>query len=252
MTHEDSFKPEETLNEDLADLDSPLDQPVEAIPEIDPEAMLALLQSPDSQQRILATRAFCELQDRRAIPPLIALLQDPCPMVRVSAAYALGRNPSETAIDPLMGQLRRDWNGYVRKGVVWAMGNCGDQRCLPLLVETLQTDIAAVRLWAASALGQLATVGQEAIVAVIQPLVEALRGDPVAVVRSNCAWALGQIGREIPMDVTYANLIDTLLDVLVQDDDLSVREDAKDSLLRVGDPRALQVIEDLEQEGSLW
>jgi len=250
MTHEDSFKPAETLTD--PELDSPLDHmDADQTPLPDPEAMLALLEAPDSPDRILATRAFCELQDSRAIPHLIRLLQDSCPMVRMSAAYALGRNPSPIAVEPLLTQLAQDWNGYVRKGVVSALGNCGDSRCLGPLVETLRTDIAAVRLWAASALGQLVTVGQ-AIATTIAPLMETLRTDPVAVVRGNCAWALGQIGREIPMDVVYANLIDTLLDVLVQDEDLSVREDARDSLLRVGDPRALQAIEALEQDGSLW
>lgn len=252
MTHEDSLKPEETLDSTLDNLESPLDQMAEDSAQPDPDAMLALLESAESPQRMLATRAFCEIQDSRAIPQLITLLQDSCPMVRMGAAYALGRNPSDRAIDALIIQLAQDWNGYVRKGVVWAMGNCGDQRCLEPLVNTLQTDIAAVRLWAASALGQLATVSQDTIASVIEPLVTALRGDSMAVVRSNCAWALGQIGREIPMDVVYANLIDTLLDVLVQDEDMSVREDAKDSLLRVGDPRALQAIEELEQDGSLW
>lgn len=94
----------------------------EEIPQPDPDEMLALLESPHNQQRMLAARAFCELEDARAVPYLIRLLSDACPLVRVSAAYGLGRNPSSSAVEFLIDQLSRDWNGYVRKGVVWALG----------------------------------------------------------------------------------------------------------------------------------
>ncbi|GAB4321756.1 MAG: HEAT repeat domain-containing protein [Leptolyngbyaceae cyanobacterium] len=242
------------LNED--DLDSPLDHmaPVDAEAEAakpDPEEMLALLESPQTNQRMLAARAFCELQDERAIPHLIRLLQDGCPLVRVSAAYGLGRNPSQEAVDPLVVQYNRDWNGYVRKGVVWALGNCRDRRSLPTLIEAIKTDIPAVRLWAASSLAQMASVGYEAVIAAIPPLLEALRRDPIPAVRSNCAWAVGQLCRELPSNVVYATAIDGLLEAIVEDEDLGVREDARAALLRVGDPRGLQLIEDLEQEGLL-
>lgn len=216
-----------------------------------PEAMLALLESPDHQQRMLAARAFCELEDERAIPLLIRLLVDPCPLVRVSAAYGLGRNPSPTAVEPLITQLQRDWNGYVRKGIVWALGNCRDRRSLDPLTDALKTDISAVRLWAASALAQMASVGYDAIIAAMPPLIEALRRDPVAAVRSNCAWTIGQLCRELPSNVVYATAIDALIEAFAEDEEMGVREDAKAAMLKVGDPRGLQVIEELELEGLL-
>ncbi len=234
------------------ELDSPLDLLTESEPpKPDPEEMLPLLQSPEPQQRMLAARAFCDLQDERAIPQLIHLLTDACPLVRVSAAYALGRNPSPNAVEPLIHQLNRDWNGYVRKGVVWALGNCRDRRSLPSLLDALKTDISAVRLWAASSLGQMAQVGYDAVIAAVPPLIEALRRDPVPAVRSNCAWTLGQLCRELPSNVVYATAIDALIEAFAEDEDMGVREDAKSSVLRVGDPRGLQVIEELEQEGFL-
>jgi HEAT repeat protein len=211
--------------------------------------MLRLLQAPETQQRMLAARAFCELQDERAIPNLIHLLTDVCPLVRVSAAYALGRNPSTTAVEPLIDQLNQDWNGYVRKGVVWALGNCRDRRSLAPLTDALKSDISAVRLWAASGLAQMAEVGYDAIVGAIPPLIEALIQDPVAAVRSNCAWSLGQLCRELPSNAVYAGAIDGLIEALAEDKDMGVREDAKAALLRVGDPRGLQLIEALEMEG---
>lgn len=239
-----------------ADLESPLDQiaPIEEDTEAhkpDPEVMLMLLDSPDNQRRMLAARAFCDLEESRAIPHLIRLLVDPCPLIRVSAAYALGRNPSPDAVEPLIRQFHRDWNGYVRKGIVWALGNCRDRRSVEPLITALRTDIQAVRLWAASALAQMVQVGYEAIIATLPPLIEALRRDPVAAVRSNCAWTIGQLCRELPSNVVYATAIDALIESFAEDADMGVREDAKAAVLKVGDTHGLRMIEDIEQTGLM-
>ncbi|AKG21901.1 HEAT repeat domain-containing protein [Calothrix sp. 336/3] len=236
------------------ELASPLDQ-MEALtdeselPQVDPEEMLPLLEHPEPQQRMLAARAFCDIEDARAIPHLIRLLNDTCPLVRVSAAYGIGRNPSLDAVEPLIEQLSRDLNGYVRKGVVWALGNCRDRQSLAPLADALRTDIPAVRLWAASALAQMAGVGYDVVVGAIPPLIEALVQDSVAAVRSNSAWAIGQLCKELPSNVVYATAIDALIQAFAEDKDLGVREDAKSAILGVGDPRGLQLIETLEQEG---
>ncbi len=234
--------------------DDPLDQ-LEAsntsAPPPNPEVMLPLLTHYDPSQRMLAARAFCELQDERAILPLIALLKDVCPLVRVSTAYALGRNTSPDAVEALIELLKTDWNGYVRKGIVWALGNCHDRRAVNPLLHALKTDISAVRLWAASSLAQVAKLEYASVIAAVPPLIEGLRRDPMAAVRSNCAWAVGQLCRELPSNVVYATAIDALIEALVEDDDLGVKEDAKNAILRVGDPRGLQMIEELELEGLI-
>jgi HEAT repeat protein len=236
------------------ELESPLDE-IEPLTEEseaskpDPEQMLPLLSAPQPQQRMLAARAFCDIEDARATPLLINLLSDTCPLVRVSAAYAIGRNPSPEAVEPLINQLNRDWNGYVRKGVVWALGNCRDKCSLAPLADALKTDISAVRLWAASALAQMVDVGYESVIGALPVLIEALIQDPVAAVRSNCAWAIGQLCRDMPSNVVYATAIDALIQAFAEDTDLGVREDAKAALLGVGDTRGLQMIETLEQEG---
>jgi HEAT repeat protein len=246
------------LDDDI-DLDSPADNldtlaVLDANPEPlrpDPEAMLPLLTDVVTARRMLGARAFCEIQDSRAIPHLIGLLADPCPLVRVAATYALGRNPSHDAVEPLIIQLDRDWNGYVRKGIVWALGNCRDLRALKPLLRSLKVDISAVRLWAASALGQAADLGYEAVIATIPPIIEALINDPLAAVRSNCAWSLGRLCRELPSNVIYATAVDALIQVLEEDRDLGVRDDAKAALLKLGDTRGIQAIENLESESEL-
>jgi len=236
-----------------AEFEDPLDQIAPAgeapeEPQVDPEEMLQWLDSAVAQQRMLAARAFCELEEPRAVPRLIELLKDSCPLVRVSAAYALGRNSDQQAIAPLIEQLY-DWNGYVRKGVVWALGNSHTPEALNPLIDALKTDIPAVRLWAASALAQMINVNYETVVAALPPIIEVMRRDPIAAVRSNCAWAIGQLCRELPSNVVYATAIDALIETFAEEDDLGVREDARTAILNVGDPRGLQIIEELEQDG---
>jgi HEAT repeat protein len=238
------------------ELTSPLDELESAgeesnTPPPNPEEMLTLLSAPEASQRMLAARAFCELKDERSIPYLIKLLQDICPLVRVSTAYALGRNTSHEAVEPLIELLNRDWNGYVRKGIVWALGNSSDRRALSPLINALKTDISAVRLWAASGLAQIAKLHYDDVIIAIPPLIEGLRKDATAAVRSNCAWAIGQLCRELPSNVVYATAIDALIEALVEDDDFGVKEDAKAAILKVGDPRGLQMVEDLEFEGLI-
>lgn len=239
-----------------AELNSPLDaiDPVDSssqIPPPDPERMLELLQSNLPSDKMLAARAFCEIEDRRSIPPLIELLDDVCPLVRVSTTYALGRNTDSSAVEPLIELLAVEFNGYVRKGIVWALGNSKDRRALQPSIHALKTDISAVRLWAASGLAQIAALNYDDIVVAIPPLIQGLRRDKTAAVRSNCAWAIGQLCRELPSNVIYATAIDALIESLVEDDDFGVKDDARSAILKVGDPSGLQTIEELEFEGLI-
>jgi HEAT repeat protein len=246
---------DETLAQTTQDLDSSLD-PLDLLeedttPPPDPEEMLQLLESDDVQKRMLAARTFCELNEKRSIPKLIHLLNDICPLVRVSVAYALGRNTSNDVVQPLIDTLAKEWNGYVRKGIVWSLGNSGDRRAFKPLLHALKTDISAVRLWATSSLANIAKLEYEDIIASIPSLISGLRQDKIAAVRSNCAWTIGQLCRDLPLNVVYATAIDALIEALVEDEDLGVKEDAKAALLKVGDPRGIQMIEDLEMEGLI-
>ncbi|MGK7910490.1 MAG: HEAT repeat domain-containing protein [Synechococcus sp.] len=226
----------------------PLDEIGEAPPLPDAETMLLLLDSDDTPQRMQAARAFCDIEEPKAIDRLIELLSDECALVRVSAAYALGRNSAPRAVQPLIHVLNYDWNGYVRKGAVWALGNAKDSRALPILIDVLKQDITAVRLWAASALGQLPL--QSAIV----PLLESLNNDPIAAVRSNCAWSLGRVLGMLGLAsgddgerTLHRQAISALVSAL-RDADSSVRDDAQIALQRLGDPDGLEALAELEDD----
>jgi len=124
-----------------------------------------------------------------------------------------------------------------------------DRRALFPLIDALKTDISAVRLWAASSLAQIANLEYEDMVACIPPLITSLKQDSIAAVRSNCAWSLGQLCRELPSNAIYGGAVDGMIEAFAEDEDLGVQEDAKAALLKLGDPRALQMIETIEQEG---
>ncbi|BAQ64209.1 HEAT repeat domain-containing protein [Geminocystis sp. NIES-3709] len=244
-----------SLSQTAIDFDSSLD-PLDMIeeettPTPDPEVMLQLLKSDNKQELIQAVRAFCEISDPRAIPILIQQLSNSCPLIRVSAAYALGRNTSSEAVEPLIHTLHHDFNGYVRKGVVWALGNSGDRRAFQPLLQALKNDISAVRLWASSSIANIAKLHYEDTIIAIPVVIISLRQDEIPAVRSNSAWTIGKLCRELPYNVVYATAIDALIEALVEDEDLGVKEDAKMALLKLGDPRGLQMIEELEFEGII-
>ncbi|WP_247216708.1 HEAT repeat domain-containing protein [Synechococcus sp. C9] len=220
------------FTDDQPDLASPLDTWQET-PEPDPEVMLAQLTASEPLQRMQAARAFCELQDERVGERLIPLLQDACPLVRLSAAYALGRNPTPAAVPFLIQQWRHETNGYVRKGIVWALGYSRSAQAVPTLINALQWDIPAVRLWAASALAQLLPAQPDLLPQVVQTLCHTLQQDPVAAVRSNCTWALGQIPAEQLPENLYLQVVEALRQGL-QDGDAGVRDDSWSALLNLG------------------
>ncbi|MGI0480138.1 HEAT repeat domain-containing protein [Geminocystis sp. CENA526] len=244
-----------SLSQTAIDFDSSLD-PLDMIeeettPAPDPELMLQLLLSDNKQEQIEALQAFCEITDARAIPILIEQLSNHCPLIRVSAAYGLGRNTSPNAVEPLIRTLQNDFNGYVRKGVVWSLGNSGDRRAFQPLLKALKNDISAVRLWAVSSIANIAKLNYEDTITAIPLVIISLRQDSIAAVRSNAAWTIGKLCRELPYNVVYATAIDALIEALVEDEDLGVKEDAKMALLKLGDPRGLQMIEELEFEGFI-
>ncbi|MFK8184331.1 MAG: HEAT repeat domain-containing protein [Phormidesmis sp.] len=234
--------------------DSPFDPlddiaPVGEEPKPNPENMLLLLHHPDKEQRLIGAKAFGEVEDARAVPYLIGMLADPDPIIRTHSTYALARNVSPMAVEPLIAQFNRDKDSEVRKGIVWALGNLCDVRAIPTLVHALQNDTSVVRLWAASALGQAPKIDYDSMIKAMPSLIGGLRRDEVPSVRSNCAWAIGQICVELPSNVVYATAIDALIEAFAEDPEFGVKEDARAAILSVGDSRGLQVIEEIEQDG---
>ena len=75
-----------------------------------------------------------------------------------------------------------------------------------------------------------------------------MSGCQIADVRSNCAWSIGELCKDLPYNVVYATAIDALIETFADDEEFGVREDARAAILNLGDPRGLQVIEEIERE----
>lgn len=216
------------LEKELADAEAQ-DYPIPEPPP-DRELMLAKLQSDQPMERIQGTRAFCEIEDQRVIPYLLEFIKDDCPLLRVSAVYALGKNKTDPAIPILIQILATDWNDYVRKGIVWALGNYSDRRALAPLQKALLEDTAAVRLWTASTLGLMG------FAEAIPSLVKGLASDPVSAVRGNCAWALGKVLANLARSSPQFGSGCASLCQALADEDVSVRGDAQEALDSLGIP----------------
>ncbi len=202
------------------------------------------------EERLQGLRVFCEHRDPRALPLLIPLLLQPCPVERMSAVYALGRNPSPKAVKILLQLLETDSNAYVRKAAAWSLGNYSNAPVMKPLINALQNDIAAVRLWAASSLAEvgLSSTANSDIVAV--QLLVSLRIDHEPVVRSNCIWSLGRLYEKLSNDLK-SQLLHAFVSVLSTDLEASVRDEVRVALEQIEDPLAKSQIKTLLEEANL-
>ena len=240
--------------EDL--LDAPLDDPLDSVavdrPDPDAEIRAGLAYLRGGRDEVMqGLRIFCEYRDHRAIPLLLPQLHAPCPITRMSATYALGRNPTPEAESRLL-QLLQDSNGFVRKAVAWSLGNYPGTAVLQALSRALTTDIAAVRLWAASSLVDVAAGHPADAVRASQVLREALRIDNNAVVRSNCAWSLSRLHGACGDSPTEQHqLVQALIQAMLGEPDQGVAEDARTALEQLDDPASMAKIKALLDDGLL-
>ena len=202
------------------------------------------------EQRMQGLRIFCEHRDPRAFPLLLPLLEAGCPILRMSAVYALGRNPHPLAVAPLLQLLAGDDNGYVRKAVAWSLANYPDAPILNPLIRSLQVDIAAVRLWAASSLADAGATGAAKADPAAAQLLETLRIDSEAAVRSNSAWSLGRLYPDL-VEPRQQEVVEALLHAMLHDCDSTVRDEARLALEQLEQPELLERLQTLVDEGLL-
>ena len=181
---------------------------------------------------------------------LVSLLEASCPILRMSAVYALGRNPDLQAVTPLLALLQNDSNGYVRKAVAWSLSSYPDAPVMNPLIRALQTDIAAVRLWAASSLADAGSTGLAKADQAAGQLLQALRIDSEAAVRSNSAWSLGRLYGDL-VEPRQLEVVESLLGAMLHDADLAVRDEARLALEQLEDPLVLERLQTLVNEGLL-
>ena len=245
----EALEPDDLLEDSL---DDPLDAVDVERPDPDAEILAGLAYLQGGREEVMqGLRIFCEHRDHRAIPLLLPQLQDLCPITRMSAIYALGRNPTPEA-EPTLLELLQDSNGFVRKAVAWSLGNYPGTTVLQALIHALTTDIAAVRLWAASSLVDVAVGNSADAVQASQVLREALRIDNNAVVRSNCAWSLSRLHDACSDNPSEQhNLVGALVQAMLAEPDQGVAEDARTALEQLDNPDSMAKIKTLLDDGLL-
>ncbi|MCP9806650.1 HEAT repeat domain-containing protein [Cyanobium sp. T1B-Tous] len=243
---------QELLGDPLDDLDTQDPSASDVAAECDLGLQLLRVAADDGShdQRMQGLRIFCEHRDPRALPLLLPLLEASCPILRMSAVYALGRNPSPLAVEPLLALLGSDDNGYVRKAVAWSLGNYPDAPVLNPLIRSLQVDIAAVRLWAASSLADAGCTGPAKADPAAAQLLLSLRIDSEPAVRSNSAWALGRLYGDL-VEPRQQVVVEALLHAMVHDAESGVRDEARLALEQLEQPEVLERLQTLVDEGLL-
>jgi len=239
---------EELLGDPLDELESADPAPAAVAAECDHG--LELLRQATHEARMQALRIFCEHRDPRAVPLLLPLLQCCCPILRMSAVYALGRNPSPQAVEPLLSLLAADDNGYVRKAVAWSLGNYPDAPILNPLIRSLQVDIAAVRLWAASSLADAGGTGAAKADPAAAQLLLSLRIDSEPAVRSNSAWGLGRLYPDL-VEPRQQEVVESLVQTMLHDAESGARDEARLALEQLEQPEVLDRLQTLVDEGLL-
>jgi HEAT repeat protein len=132
--------------------------PARNAPEIATRLAEILPDEPDRGVRKNIVATLGRLGDDAGIVALLNALKDRELMIREEAARALSRFNSDAAFDALLNALQiradeRDWQ--MRSFAADALGQLGDRRAVPALLDALKDEHALVRPAAALALGRI-------------------------------------------------------------------------------------------------
>ncbi|MDD4162714.1 MAG: HEAT repeat domain-containing protein, partial [Methanothrix sp.] len=186
---------------------------------LDPvEESIIDLQDPHVEIRRDAAKSLFDLNDTRAVEPLIEALNDPDAEVRANAASALGWIKDKRAVDALIEKLR-DKDPVVRSIVAVSLGVINDTRAAKPLISALDDENSSVRANAAVSLGAYLRDPSA-----LEPLIKGLT-DKESMVRSSSAYALGELGDDKAA---------TALTQAQKDEDETVKEEATAALEKLG------------------
>lgn len=182
--------------------------------------------------------------DEQSIPDYLNEVRSGGRRERWQAAYQLSQliNAGEAKKYPnLVNDVARVYaeakndDPRIRQYLSMVLGNLGDRRATPLLMEALTDRAPETRIYAALALGRLRDT------AAVPPLMKAFSEDERDV-RKAAAYALGELGdrRALPALVTA-----------LQDPIADVRYNAAIAVARFGDGRAIGVIREMLDRSRL-
>lgn len=182
--------------------------------------------------------------DEQSIPDYLNEVKSGGRRERWQAAYQLSQliNAGEAKKYPnLVDDIRKIYDDSktddprIRQYLSMVLGNLGDRRATPLLVDALNDSFPETRIYAALALGRLHDP------AAVPALVKTFSSDEHDV-RKAAAYALGEIGDRRAVEPLVAALNDPIADV---------RYNAAIALARFGDTRAIGVIREMLDRSRL-
>src|SRR6266568_6231669 len=191
------------------------------------EQLLALLNSPDPQQRLSAATSLGIRREIAAVGALLEVVERPDELeaVKVEAIEALGMLRDTAVIPRLLDHLSREPGPKVRGQIVDLLGEVGGEQTWSVLRTLLQTDPSpAVRGQAAIALGRLRDPGARAV------LEERLHDESETPTRLALLQGLGLLGDPAALP-TVLHLFSTTTEPLL-------RQGAARTMGMLGDHRA--------------
>jgi len=182
--------------------------------------------------------------DEQTVPDYLNEVQRGGRRERWQAAYQLSQliNAGEAKKYPnLVSEVARVYadakndDPRIRQYLSMVLGNLGDRRATPLLIDALEDSSPETRLYAALALGRLRDPQA------VPPLIRIFTTDERDV-RKAAAYALGEIGDPRAQPALVTALGDPIADI---------RYNAAIALARFGDPRAIGVIREMLDRSRL-
>jgi HEAT repeat protein len=148
--------------------------------------LVQALHDSDPRVREAAARSIGALsqESEKVEMELVALLSDPEVPVRHAAAQALGGQKGTPALMSALTELLRNPDPAVRQAAVHALLLIDGQDSLPALSASVMDDDPMVRQWAVAALGETGNARAGPL------LLERLRHDPAAGVRVEAVYRL--------------------------------------------------------------
>jgi HEAT repeat protein len=191
------------------------------------ETLIKQLKDPDEKTRINAGRKLGEQEDPRIIPALIDVLTDMVDGYPNYAAKALAKIGKPAVLSLISATSKEDG----RANATWALGEIGDSRAAPSVIEVLNSQYELVQLSAAQALGKIAKQNPEIRRLLKDPIskqVEALDDENIKV-RIHAVHMLGEF-----RDVSAVSAL------------IKAMENLKEERKRAGQSSMIQDMSDLQ------
>ncbi|MFQ3675148.1 MAG: HEAT repeat domain-containing protein [Endomicrobiia bacterium] len=152
------------------------------------DALIKSLSEKDPFVRAIGCEVLGKMREKKALRQIMMLLKDPSKYVREKAAISLGQIGDKKAVPVLVEVLEKDEAEEVRVTIAGVLGHLRDKVAVPVLIKTLEDPSPTARMKSAISLG---LIGDPSAI----PALYRVLKDTHELVRKYACEALGNIGR---------------------------------------------------------